>query len=190
MFVIALEKVSSIRLRSPTKELPVMISPSKCSGRPQHFSMATMGSGAKRQRDSQHQVCTSIPRYQVIAEQGTGKRVRMSVNRLRTLLLPDPEHCSLIRVVVDNQLAGHAFSCRWKHQAMNICWVTQLVVHSSYRQRGLAVGLLRNMRKAQDDVFGIASSHPAACMAASKACNSQYVCHYTDTSTDVGSGSA
>ncbi|KAI4229694.1 MAG: hypothetical protein L6R36_000610 [Xanthoria steineri] len=99
-----------------------------------------------------------------------GKRVRMSVGRLRTLLLPDPDHCSLVRVVVNSQLVGHAFACRWKRQSMNICWVTQLVVHSNYRRQGLAVGLLSNMREAQDDVFGIASSHPAACMAASKAC--------------------
>ncbi|CAO1605116.1 hypothetical protein XANCAGTX0491_008647 [Xanthoria calcicola] len=118
-----------------------------------------------------------------------GKRVRMGVSRLRTLLLADPDHCSLVRVVVNSQLAGHAFACRWKHQSMNICWVTQLVVHSNYRRQGLAVGLLSNMREAQDDVFGIASSHPAACMAASKACNSEHVCPSIDTSTDQQSAS-
>lgn len=166
-----------------------MTSPIQCSRRPRHSSTATMGSGARLQRHSQPQVCTSVPRCRVTAEGGTGKRVRMGVSRLRTLLLADPDHCSLVRVVVNSQLAGHAFACRWKHQSMNICWVTQLVVHSNYRRQGLAVGLLSNMREAQDDVFGIASSHPAACMAASKACNSEHVCPSIDTSTDQQSAS-
>ena len=113
----------------------------------------------------------------------------MSVKRLRTLILPDLGHCSLIRVLVNNIPVGHAFSCRWKHEAMNICWVTQLVVHSSYRRRGLATGLLRKMREADDDVIGVASSNPATIMAASKACNSQYDCRPIDTSTDIGSES-
>ncbi|KAL8649273.1 MAG: hypothetical protein Q9226_005648 [Calogaya cf. arnoldii] len=103
-----------------------------------------------------------------------GKRVRMPVDRLRLQCLPDLDNCWLVRVVVDGRLAGNAFSCRWKHKSMNICWVTQLVVHTDYRQRGLASGLLRNTREDQDDVFGIVTSQAAACMAAAKAFASQY----------------
>ena len=122
----------------------------------------------------QHQVRTPIPRYQITADRGTGKRVRMPVDRLRSQCLPDLDICWLVRVVVDGRLAGNAFSCRWKFGAMNVCWVTQLVVHADYRQRGLASGLLRNTRDDHDDVFGIVTSQAAACMAAAKAFTSQY----------------
>lgn len=49
-----------------------------------------------------------------------------------------------------------------------VCWVTQLVVHSDYRERGLAMGLLNMLREPGIDVYGIMSSHPAACLAAVK----------------------
>lgn len=48
--------------------------------------------------------------------------------------------------------------------------MTQLVVHRDYRERGLASGLLRSLRlDADDDMYGIMSSHPAACMTAASA---------------------
>ena len=50
----------------------------------------------------------------------------------------------------------------------NICWITQLVVHKEYRERGLATGLITHLREPDDNVFGIMSSHPAACLAAAK----------------------
>jgi hypothetical protein len=50
-----------------------------------------------------------------------------------------------------------------------VCWVTQLVVHRDFRERGLAVGLLNQLRQDGDNVYGLMSSHPAACLAAAKA---------------------
>ena len=48
--------------------------------------------------------------------------------------------------------------------------MTQMVVHRDYRERGLASCLLRSLRlDADDDVYGIMSSHPAACMTAASA---------------------
>ena len=48
--------------------------------------------------------------------------------------------------------------------------MTQLVVHRDYRERGLASSLLRSLRSDEDDdVYGIMSSHPAACMTAASA---------------------
>lgn len=68
-----------------------------------------------------------------------------------------------------------------------VVWVTQLVVHSEYRERGLAKGLLS--RLVEDDeggiwretengdgdregdggtVYGIMSTHPGACRAAAR----------------------
>jgi len=99
-----------------------------------------------------------------------GERVKMSASRLRAQCLPAGARCSYVSVTVDGVLAGNAFACRWDYQDRQVCWVTQLVVHCDYRERRLATGLLQKLRRNDDDeIFGIMSSHPAACMAASKA---------------------
>lgn len=69
------------------------------------------------------------------------------------------------RATVDGALAGQAFACRWEHDGKTVCWITQLVVHRDYRRQGLATSLLRELREDGDDMFGIMSSSPAACLA-------------------------
>ncbi|KAL9109901.1 MAG: hypothetical protein Q9227_005424 [Pyrenula ochraceoflavens] len=120
-------------------------------------------------------------------------RVKLSKSRFRNELLPSNATCSYTRVIVDGILVGHAFACRWKYRDIDeedhrsdhnvdndndsieaektVCWVTQLVVRRNYRRRGLATGLLRILREngENDAAYGIASSHPAACMAAARA---------------------
>ena len=54
-----------------------------------------------------------------------------------------------------------------------MCWVTQLVVHSDYRERGLATRLLNQLRQDNDTIYGLMSSHPAASLAAAKAFGSK-----------------
>lgn len=85
---------------------------------------------------------------------------------------------SLCTVVVDGVLAGSAFTHRWQHSeegsSTTVCWITQLVVHKSYRGRGLASGLLGLVRSGSDGVYGIISSHPAACLAAAKSFGSMF----------------
>ena len=76
---------------------------------------------------------------------------------------------------MDDSLAGNAFACRWVYNNKTICWVTQLVVHQDYRERGLAKGLLNQLRDYDDDIYGIMSSHPAACLAAAKAFGSKRI---------------
>lgn len=78
-----------------------------------------------------------------------------------------------MRVTVNGHLAGNAFSCRWNWNDKTICWVTQLVVHRDYRERGLAVGMLNQLGQDKADFYGIMSSHPAACLAAAKAFSSK-----------------
>ncbi|KAF2802892.1 uncharacterized protein BDZ99DRAFT_482455 [Mytilinidion resinicola] len=97
-----------------------------------------------------------------------GSRVRLSKERLRNEYLPSGIS-SYVRVSVNGHLAGNAFACRWTVNGRTICWITQLVVHSDYRERGLASGLLNEIKLDGDDAYGIMSSHPAACLAASKA---------------------
>ena len=76
---------------------------------------------------------------------------------------------------MDDSLAGNAFACRWVYNNKTICWVTQLVVHQDYRERGLATGLLNQLKDYNDDIYGIMSSHPAACLAAAKAFGSKRI---------------
>ncbi|KAI9885210.1 MAG: hypothetical protein M1823_002982 [Watsoniomyces obsoletus] len=113
-----------------------------------------------------------------------GEPVKMSVKMLRAKCLA-PSHWTYVRATVDGILAGHAFVCRWEYpsgddddgnrsdkqqqQQHRICWITQLVVHREYRERGIATGMLRSVKKDDDEAYGIASSHPAACKAASRA---------------------
>lgn len=108
-----------------------------------------------------------------------GKRVRLSGQRLREKLLPESAQTSITRVAVNGNLAGHAFVCRWACAGKQICWITQLVIGKHYREQGLATCLLTSLRKDEDDVFGIMSSHPAACLTAAKAFGSTYA-HTTE----------
>ncbi|KAL2752782.1 hypothetical protein ACRALDRAFT_1052572 [Sodiomyces alcalophilus JCM 7366] len=98
-----------------------------------------------------------------------GSRVKLSASRLRAQCLPEGSRSSYARVTVDGVLAGHAFACRWQYGDRHVFWVTQLVVHREYRERRLATTLLLALQQGQDDVFGIMSSHPAACKALAKA---------------------
>jgi GNAT superfamily N-acetyltransferase len=99
----------------------------------------------------------------------------MSEKRLRAECLPSDAECSYVRATVDGCLAGHAFACRWKYDEKIVCWISQLVVHRDYRERGLAMCLLNELKQNDDDIYGIASSHAAACLAAANAFGSEYV---------------
>ncbi len=109
----------------------------------------------------------------------------MSVKMLRAQCLASG-HCTYVRVTVNGVLAGNLFACRWQYpsdddgdrsdkqqqqqqQHHRICWITQLVVDREYRERGIATGLVASVRKDDDDVYSLVSSHPAACKAASTA---------------------
>lgn len=56
----------------------------------------------------------------------------------------------------------------------SVCWITQLVVHREYRERGLAAGLLNELKENDDDIYGLMSSHPAACVAAARIFGGEY----------------
>lgn len=73
-------------------------------------------------------------------------------------------HSSYVRVTVDGKLAGHVICSRWRYNNQTICWVTQLVVSREFRERKLAYGLLDMLKSDEDDVYGVASSHAAACI--------------------------
>jgi hypothetical protein len=99
----------------------------------------------------------------------TGSHVKLSTDRLRSQCLPCGATCSYVRVTVDDRLAGNVFACRWTCKDKNVCWITQLVVHRDYRERGLATCMLNQLRQDEDDICGVMSSHPATCLATAKA---------------------
>lgn len=97
-----------------------------------------------------------------------GTAVKMSTQRLKDEYLPEGVVSSYTRVLVNGYLAGNAFVCRWRCNDQRICWITQLVVHKDYRERGLARGLLTSLKQDTDNIFGVISSHPAACLATAR----------------------
>ncbi|KAK3059661.1 hypothetical protein LTS18_010329 [Coniosporium uncinatum] len=122
-----------------------------------------------------------------------GARVRLSPTLLRTECLPHPSpgvlKTTLFRAVLpNNQPIAHLCATSWHAtlpcacagsdppRPFRVCWVTQLVVHSAYRRRGIASSLLGRLRadvEVQDAdsgygkprLYGILSSHPASVMA-------------------------
>lgn len=105
----------------------------------------------------------------------------LSPDRLREQCLPSNADTVYARAIVDGILAANAFACRWQYKDQTVCWITQLVVKKGYRQDGLATTLLLALRSKQysDDIYGIMSSHPAACMAAAKAFGGESVSTHT-----------
>ena len=75
---------------------------------------------------------------------------------------------------MDGHLAGNVFACRWTYKDRVVCWITQLVVDRRYRERGLALDLLNQLKQDGDGIYGLVSSHPVACLAATKAFGSQH----------------
>ncbi|KAL4256247.1 hypothetical protein AB1N83_012272 [Pleurotus pulmonarius] len=95
-----------------------------------------------------------------------GARIKMSARSLKEQCLSDPTASVLALCVADGILIGHAFASLWSLHGETICWVTQLVVSSKHRQRGIATSLLSMLPECH--VYGLASSHPAACLALCK----------------------
>ena len=120
------------------------------------------------------------------ADRGGG-RVKITKDRLRAQYLPESAACSYVRVTVDDHLAGNAFACYWTYNHRSVCWITQLVVHRDYRERGLAVGLLNELRQDGCDIYGLVSSHAAACLAAAKAFGGE--APFQDPPRELGSNS-
>ncbi|KAJ3542325.1 hypothetical protein NM688_g5979 [Phlebia brevispora] len=94
-------------------------------------------------------------------------RVKMTPAKLRKECFSNPDDTLLIMAFKDDQLVGQAFVTKWKYRNEIVVWVTQLVVHSQYRRRHIATGMLGSIRSTEwfrpVTIIGIASTHPAAC---------------------------
>ena len=100
-----------------------------------------------------------------------GQRIKTSPARLKRECLPAQVGltCVYARALLVSVPIGHAIACRWQCENHTICWVTQLVVHPRHRSQGLATRLLSSLRHLDDTIYGLASTHAHACMAAAKA---------------------
>lgn len=114
--------------------------------------------------------------------------MKLGSRRLREQYLPESSDSVHARATVDGDLVGTAFACRWRYDDKNICWVTQLVVSRDHRERGLASGLLKFLRMEVDDIYGILSSHPAACLAAASSFGCKSNLSYPNTGSTSNHG--
>lgn len=98
-----------------------------------------------------------------------GKHVKLSRERLEPWLNSDS--AMLYYATQEEQLIGYAIAVRAKSKNFGtISWVTQLVVHSDYRNQGIAKNILFSIWGfSTDDVWGIVSSNPYAIRALEKA---------------------
>lgn len=99
-------------------------------------------------------------------------RVKMGPRTVRANYLND-ENCRLV-VAFDGGLSkvvGHAFYKRFsvKPAFEQVTWITQLVVHPSYRNKKIAQNMLHVAVGANSTCAGIATTHPYAVMALEKA---------------------
>ncbi|EXA53663.1 hypothetical protein FOVG_01397 [Fusarium oxysporum f. sp. pisi HDV247] len=95
-----------------------------------------------------------------------GRRVKLNAKRLREQYLPENGQCWYVKATFNGKLIGNLFTSRWTWEGKKVCWVTQLVVCEEHRGKGIATMLLRYAMAGSDDVYGIMSSHPYACIAA------------------------
>lgn len=98
-----------------------------------------------------------------------GQRVRLSADRLREWLQGSGSGIYLARV--DGNLVGYAIAVQTKVQKYgNVAWVTQLVVHTDHRDRGIAKTLLYTIWGFSSFfAWGIVTASPYAVRALEKA---------------------
>ena len=91
-----------------------------------------------------------------------GQRVKMSAARLKQQCLFD-DHCGVSLAIDEGKSIGHCFfRCFSMTGLGDVCWVTQLVVHSDYRRQHIATRLIRQSLPIDCVGACLASSHPAA----------------------------
>ncbi|KAJ7687689.1 hypothetical protein B0H17DRAFT_1012938 [Mycena rosella] len=119
--------------------------------------------------DAQLKACASLFSSNYGVWSSPVPRVKMGAARLRDQCLSDPTHsmlalCTIGKALYHNQ-ASRSFT--YYNLRSDICWITQLVGSRDYRERGIATSLLQLLPGPdfKCGAFGLATSHPAACLA-------------------------
>ncbi|KAH6691677.1 hypothetical protein F5X68DRAFT_229526 [Plectosphaerella plurivora] len=98
-----------------------------------------------------------------------GTQINLTASRVRAQCFPEAADAVYATAIMDGVLVGNVFGCRWSYNGKSVLWITQLVVSSSFRRRGVATRMLESLLQDGDEIFGILSSHPAALKALSRA---------------------
>nr|VFJ50374.1 MAG: Acetyltransferase (GNAT) family protein [Candidatus Kentron sp. FW] len=110
---------------------------------------------------------------------GTGNRIKLSAEMLRTRWLEN-ENANLYTARLEGKLIGYAIAIRLRYNDKTyrvkdekngiFSWVTQLVVHEDYRNRGIAKQLLFSIWGLSNDfAWGLLTANPYAIRALEKA---------------------
>ena len=114
------------------------------------------------------------------------ERIKLSPSRIQHQCLFDSSRCSLATArTLDGGLVGHAFLCRFPFHDGFANWITQLVVHSDFRHRGIAKKLCSMAWDEKCLAWGIVSSHPFAVRALEKmtgfVCDLKLIAQYAES---------
>ena len=124
------------------------------------------------QKDLLHQ-CSVLysEHYGIWGENGAnpGKNVKLSEEKLREWF--ENEYVSLYYAICENRIVGYAIAFSKNEPSYGtVTWVTQLVVHKDYRNKGIAKNLLFTIWGFSDHyAWGIVSANPYAIRALEKA---------------------
>jgi hypothetical protein len=95
-----------------------------------------------------------------------GSRVKMSPKRLKHLILPPSSHAQHIYIrallPTSHSRIAHVFATRFRCGDRSVLWITQLCVHASNRNQGIAKALLQALPHEEGQIVGILSSQPFA----------------------------
>eukprot|EP00026_Physarum_polycephalum_P015177 Phypoly_transcript_15801.p1 GENE.Phypoly_transcript_15801~~Phypoly_transcript_15801.p1 ORF type:complete len:228 (+),score=21.34 Phypoly_transcript_15801:116-799(+) len=92
-----------------------------------------------------------------------GKRVRMNAERLKQQYLWNSEQCHLVTASSPNgDIYGHVFFVKFPFLDGIASWITQLVVHSAHRSKGIATQLCSLVWQRDNVAWGLITSHPYA----------------------------
>ena len=103
--------------------------------------------------------------------QNTNKPVRLSVSKLQTDFLFD-ENCNFCMIDAEI-LIGYVIYRKYNHPIGRICWISQLLIHPEYRNKGFAKHLITKVSR-DCDIIGIASSNPYSIKAVQSVSNTKY----------------
>ncbi|KAK8162458.1 hypothetical protein BKA80DRAFT_309996 [Phyllosticta citrichinensis] len=146
-----------------------------------------------------------------------GKRVEMSPSKLRRECCADlgqretqatDVHNEHVRAVVQvvagegegdgekEKVIGHVLATRWVDTAIGgsggrrVCWITQVVVHTAWRKRGVATAMLRLVNSSTppaptSTIYAVLTSHAATLRACARAFKDNAPLH-ADGALDLG----
>lgn len=128
--------------------------------------------------------------WSITAKRNPGVAIKLTPERLEKLMAPEGTSASL--AYVDNELVGHALALRVNVEPYGyVSWVTQLVVHTDWRQKGVGKRLLTSIWSFSDDyAWGLVTANPYTVRtlegATWRRCNPKSIHNRTDILKKVG----